>query len=265
MDTKNSTTLQPAMSALSSPPRDHMMTATSPDAAMALQAYDWAAVGRALDTHGNAVLPGLLTPPQCAHLAAHYAREDGFRARVVMARHGFGRGEYKYFAYPLPPLLDDLRHALYPRLACVANRWNRQWGIDAQFPDALDAYLRQCHAAGQTRPTPLILRYGEGDYNCLHQDLYGEYVFPLQVAMLLSAPERDFVGGEFVVTERSSRGQRAEVVALGQGDAVVFAVQQRPAPGAGRRGARKLAMRHGVSPIRTGTRYTVGLIFHDAR
>jgi hypothetical protein len=180
-----------------------------------------------------------------------------------MARHGFGRGEYKYFAYPLPPLLDPLRHALYPRLATIANRWNRQLKIAVQYPDELDAYLRQCHATGQTRPTPLILQYGEGDYNCLHQDLYGEHVFPLQVAILLSEPGRDFVGGEFVMTERSNTGQRADVVALRQGDAVVFTVNQRPAMG--KRGIRKVAMRHGVSRIRSGQRHTVGLIFHDAK
>ncbi len=226
-------------------------------------AYDWTSIGRSLDTHGLAVLAGLLMAEQCDDLAALYPREEGYRSRIVMARHGFGRGEYKYFAYPLPPLLDRLRHALYPWLAPVANRWNRQLGIDVQYPDGLDDFLRRCHQAGQTRPTPLILQYGEGDYNCLHQDLYGEHVFPLQVAILLSEPGRDFAGGEFVLTELSTGGQRAEVVALRKGDAVVFAVNQRPAMG--RRGTRKVAMRHGVSRIRSGRRLTVGLIFHDAR
>ena len=181
----------------------------------------------------------------------------------VMARHGYGRGEYKYFAYPLPSLLDRLRHALYPRLVPIANRWNRQLGSDTQYPGELDAFLDRCHRAGQGRPTPLILEYGVGDYNCLHQDLYGEHVFPLQVAILLSEPGRDFAGGEFVMTEFSSKGQRADVVALRQGDAVVFTVNQRPAMG--QRGARRVAMRHGVSRIRSGRRHTIGLIFHDSR
>lgn len=233
---------------------------------MTPELHDWRAIEHSLDAHGHAVLPGLLTVPQCHALAALYSRTDGYRSRIVMARHGFGRGEYKYFAYPLPMVLAELRHALYPRLVPIANRWNRQLKIAAQYPEMLDAFLQRCHQAGQTRPTPLILQYGEGDYNCLHQDLYGEHVFPLQVAMLLSEPGRDFVGGEFVMTELSSKGQRAEVVALRQGDAVVFAVHQRPGPSAsaGKRGPRKLTMRHGVSRIRRGQRHTVGLIFHDA-
>lgn len=226
------------------------------------QDRDWDAIERSLDAQGHAVLPGLLTPTQCDALAALYPRMHGFRSRIVMARHGFGRGEYKYFAYPLPPLLERLRHALYPRLAPIANRWQQQLGLAARYPDELNAFLRRCHEAGQTRPTPLILRYGEGDYNCLHQDLYGEHVFPLQVAMLLSEPGRDFTGGEFVMTERSSQGQRADVVPLRQGDAVVFTVNERPA--SGWRGIRRLAMRHGVSRVRSGQRHTVGLIFHDA-
>lgn len=226
-------------------------------------ACNWAGIGQSLDVRGNAVLPGLLTAAQCDALAALYPREEGYRSRIVMARHGFGRGEYKYFAYPLPPLLEQLRHALYRRLAPIANRWNRQLGIALRYPGELAAFLRRCHAAGQTRPTPLILQYGEGDYNCLHQDLYGEHVFPLQVTILLSEPGRDFAGGEFVMTERSTRGQRAEVVSLRQGDAVVFTVNQRPTTGT--RGFRRVAMRHGVSRIRRGQRHTVGLIFHDAR
>lgn len=240
-----------------------MKAAASRDGVMQLEAYGWAGIEAALDARGNAMLPGLLTAEQCDGLAALYPREEGYRSRIVMARYGFGRGEYKYFAYPLPPLLDQLRHALYPRLAPIANRWNLRLGIDVQYPSELDAFLQRCHQAGQTRPTPLILRYGEGDYNCLHQDLYGEHVFPLQVAILLSEPDRDFTGGEFVMTELSAKGQRADVVALRQGDAVVFTVNQRPA--AGRRGTRKVAMRHGVSRVRSGQRHTVGLIFHDAR
>lgn len=224
---------------------------------------DWMDMERSLDAHGNAVLPGLLAAEQCDELAALYSREEGFRARIVMARHGFGRGEYKYFTYPLPPLLNWLRHALYPQLVPIANRWNRQLGIDTQYPDELDVFLDRCHQSGQTRPTPLILQYGEGDYNCLHQDLYGEHVFPLQVAILLSEPGRDFAGGEFVMTEFSAKRQRADVVALRQGDAVVFTVNQRPATGL--RGIKKVAMRHGVSRIRSGKRHTVGLIFHDSR
>lgn len=225
---------------------------------------DWLRVEEALDATGNAVLPGLLDAGQCRDLAGLYPREESFRKRIVMARHGFGRGEYKYFAYPLPPLLDRLRGTLYRRLAPIASRWNRQLGIDAQFPTELEAFLARCHEAGQAQPTPLILEYGEGDYNCLHQDLYGEHVFPLQVAILLSAPGRDFTGGEFVMTESAGGGQRAEVIALGQGDAVVFTVNQRPAAGK-RSGIRKAAMRHGVSRIRSGKRHTVGIIFHDAR
>jgi hypothetical protein len=225
---------------------------------------DWAGVEAPLDARGNAVLPGLLKPEQCERIAALYPRDEHFRSRVVMARHGFGRGEYKYFAYPLPPLLDRLRHALYPHLAPIANRWNHQLRINVQYPDTLAAFLDRCHEAGQTRPTPLLLTYGEGDYNCLHQDLYGEHVFPLQVAILLSEPGHDFAGGEFVMTESATDGQRAEVIPLRRGDAVVFTVNQRPV--AGRRGGfRKVTMRHGVSRLRSGQRATVGLIFHDAR
>ena len=224
--------------------------------------YDWENVEHALDARGNAVLPGMLTPAQCRALATLYPDDARFRSRIVMARHGFGRGEYKYFAYPLPPLLDRLRHALYARLAPIANRWNQRLRMAAQYPAALDDYLQRCHQAGQTRPTPLLLQYGEDDYNCLHQDLYGEHVFPLQVAILLSEPGKDFTGGEFVMTELAARSQRAEVVPLGQGDALVFTVNQRPVAGA--RGPRKVAMRHGVSRVRSGRRHTVGLIFHDA-
>ncbi|HKT99014.1 MAG TPA: 2OG-Fe(II) oxygenase [Paraburkholderia sp.] len=228
----------------------------------------WTDAAASLDRHGNAVLPCVLHAGQCEQLAALYARDDCFRSRIVMARHNFGRGEYKYFAYPLPPLLERLRHALYRRLAPIANRWNRQMGLDVQYPAELDAFLARCHAAGQTRPTPLMLSYRAGDYNCLHQDLYGDHVFPLQVAILLSAPGEDFTGGEFVMTETGSHGQLADVVALGQGDAVVFTVNQRPGvedATPGRVRTRKVAMRHGVSVVRSGTRRTLGLIFHDAR
>ncbi|MNV08651.1 hypothetical protein D3C71_991220 [compost metagenome] len=229
----------------------------------ALPDLDWTAATQSLDAHGNAILPGLLTPAQCTDLADAYSETDRYRSRVVMARHGFGRGEYQYFAYPLPPLLQGLRTALYPRLAPIANRWNRQMGIAVQYPDDHAAFLQRCHDAGQRRPTPLILQYGPGDYNCLHQDLYGEHVFPLQVAVLLSRPGVDFTGGEFVMQETSSREQRAEVLPLQQGDALIFTVNQRPVPGT--RSWRKVAMRHGVSALRSGRRHTLGLIFHDAQ
>jgi hypothetical protein len=226
-------------------------------------AQDWQGVAASLDANGHALLPALLSAQACARLAAMYPNEEGYRSRVVMARHGFGRGEYKYFSYPLPPLLEQLRHALYPRLVPIANRWNRELGLDVQYPETLAAFLARCHRAGQTRPTPLILQYAEGDYNCLHRDLYGEHVFPLQVAVLLSRPGEDFTGGEFVMTESRPGHQRAEVIPLQQGDAVAFTVNQRPAAGK-RGGTRRLAMRHGVSRIRSGHRHTVGLIFHDA-
>lgn len=231
--------------------------------AAALARQDWAGIAQALDRRGNAVLPALLTPAQCGELAALYAQGGHYRSRVVMARHGFGRGEYQYFAYPLPALLAQLRAALYPPLAPIANRWSRQLGGAADYPDTLAAFLQRCHAAGQVRPTPLILEYGAGDYNCLHQDLYGDQVFPLQVAMLLSRPGLDFDGGEFVMTETRPGRQHAEVVPLRQGDAVVFTVNQRPV--AGRRGPRRVAMRHGVSRVHSGRRHCVGLIFHDSR
>lgn len=225
---------------------------------------NWESVEQSLDALGNAILPGLLTMEQCSQLTALYPQDERFRTRVVMARHGFGRGEYKYFSYPLPVIIESLRTALYPDLVPIANRWNGQLGIDVRYPDTLAAFLKRCHAAGQTRPTPLMLQYGKDDYNCLHQDLYGEHVFPLQVAILLSRPGEDFTGGEFVMTESRPGHQRANVVPLQQGDAVVFAVNQRPVQGK-RAGARKVAMRHGVSRLHSGHRHTVGLIFHDAR
>lgn len=228
-----------------------------------LNAYDWAKIAASLDAEGTAVLPRLIESEQCAGLAADYPREDIYRSRVVMARHGFGRGEYKYFSYPLPDLLQALRKTIYPRLASVANRWNKAMGIDVQYPAVHADFLRRCHRAGQKRPTPLILQYVEDDYNCLHQDLYGEHVFPLQATILLSRPGIDFEGGEFVITDAGSREKRADVVHLSQGDAVIFAVNQRPSQGG--RGSAKTAMRHGVSRVRKGLRRTVGIIFHDAR
>ncbi len=223
---------------------------------------DWAAAAADLDAAGCAAIGPLLAPDACDALAAGYDG-DAFRSTVVMARHGFGRGEYKYFAYPLPPAIAALRTELYARLAPVANRWHEAMGLPARFPGDHAAFLARCHAAGQTRPTPLLLRYGPGDYNCLHQDLYGEHVFPLQVAVLLSEPGRDFTGGEFVLTEQRPRMQsRAEVVPLRQGSAVAFAVHHRPV--AGTRGTYRVTMRHGVSRVRTGRRHTLGIIFHDA-
>ena len=224
---------------------------------------DWEKASAALDERGSAVVAHLISPVQCRSLAALYEKDDLFRSRVVMARHNFGRGEYKYFDYPLPELLAAQRTALYPRLAEIANRWNAALGIDARFPPEHKAYLKRCHAAGQRRPTPLILKYEEGDYNCLHQDLYGEHVFPLQLTILLSQPGSDFTGGEFVMTEQRPRMQsRAEVVPLAQGDAVVFAVNERPVRGS--RGAYRVKLRHGVSRVRSGRRTTAGIIFHDA-
>jgi hypothetical protein len=220
-------------------------------------------LGASLDRDGYAVLPGVLDPEQCRALAALYDDREAFRSRVVMARHGFGEGEYKYLAYPLPAAVERLRQALYPAVAPVANRWQLQLGLAAKFPDSLDAYLKRCHEAGQTRPTPLILKYGPGDYNCLHQDLYGELVFPLQATVLLSRPGEDFSGGEFMLVEQRPRRQsKGEVVPLSQGDAVIFPVNHRPV--AGTRGHYRVTMRHGVSRLRSGSRFTLGIIFHDA-
>jgi hypothetical protein len=226
-------------------------------------ALDWPQAEEELNAHGCAVLPQLLAPDACAQFVAAYDRPQLYRSRVVMQRHGFGQGEYQYFAYPLPPLLQDLRGALYPPLAAIANRWYEAMGIDIRFPAAHADFIARCHAAGQARPTPLVLRYQAGDYNCLHQDLYGEHVFPLQVAILLSQPGTDFEGGEFVLTEQRPRMQsRAEVVPLRQGDAVVFPVFHRPVTGT--RGIYRVNMRHGVSRLRAGHRHTLGVIFHDA-
>jgi hypothetical protein len=228
-----------------------------------IETVDWTQVEADLDSRGWAMADRLLGPAECEALARYYGEDGRFRSTVTMARHGFGRGEYRYFAYPLPARVADLRTALYPRLAPIANRWNRTLGIDVDFPDDHAAFLARCHAAGQTRPTPLILRYGAGDYNCLHQDLYGEHVFPLQVAVLLDRPGEDFAGGEFLLTEQRPRMQsRGSVVPLAQGDAVIFAVNQRPVQGS--RGPYRVTMRHGVSTIRSGQRHTLGIIFHDA-
>jgi hypothetical protein len=224
---------------------------------------DWTRIERDLDMQGNAVLDGFLSALECDALAALYDDDELFRSRIVMARHGFGRGEYKYFDYPLPNRIAALRGGLYARLAPIANRWQRALGADANYPDAHDAFVARCHRAGQRRPTPLLLRYGPGDYNCLHQDLYGEHVFPLQLTILLSTPGEDFDGGEFVLTEQRPRMQsRPQVVPLRKGDAVVFAVSHRPVRGA--RGVYRVNMRHGVSMVRAGRRQTLGLIFHDA-
>lgn len=231
--------------------------------AATLQAIDWPALHAALDAQGHAQLPGLLSPQTCRELAAFYSRREHFRSRVVMARHGFGQGEYQYFSYPLPVQVETLRAGIYPRLVPLANRWNQAMGIDVRYPSTHADYLARCHAAGQVRPTPLLLRYQSGDYNCLHQDLYGEHVFPLQVAVLLSAPGVDFTGGEFVLTEQRPRMQsRVEVVPLAQGDAVIFAVHHRPVQGT--RGCYRVNLRHGVSRLRSGSRHTLGVIFHDA-
>jgi hypothetical protein len=229
-----------------------------------IAACDWARVSTDLDAHGWAMCPALLTSIECAAFADLYQHDQLFRSRIVMARHGFGRGEYKYFAYPLPAPLAALRVALYARLAPLANRWNEAMGLDARYPDVHADFISRCHEAGQTRPTPLLLQYGEGDFNALHQDLYGDHVFPLQVAILLSEPGRDFTGGEFVLTEQRPRMQsRAEVAPLRQGDAVIFAVAHRPVQGT--RGVYRVNLRHGVSRLRSGHRHTLGVIFHDAK
>lgn len=225
---------------------------------------DWVAIGAELGAHGCATTGPLLTAEECDALAGRYDDDSLFRSRIVMARHGFGRGEYKYFAYPLPEEVAALRAAFYPSLAKISNRWNEAMGVDVRFPAEHAAFLKRCHAAGQSKPTPLLLRYSAGDYNCLHQDLYGEHVFPLQLTVLLSRPGTDFTGGEFLLTEQRPRMQsRAEVVPLGLGEGVIFPVHHRPV--AGTRGTYRVTMRHGVSRLRSGQRHTLGVIFHDAR
>jgi hypothetical protein len=232
--------------------------------AQRVAALDWQGVTASLDADGHARISSMLTPEECASLTALYADGARFRSRIVMARHGFGRGEYQYFAYPLPDLVNEFRAELYPRLSGLASRWNEAMGVDVRYPPAHAAFLERCHRAGQTKPTPLLLQYGAGDYNCLHQDLYGEHVFPLQVVFLLSIPGTDFSGGELVFTEQRPRMQsRAEVVSLAQGDGVIFAVHHRPVRGT--RGFYRVTKRHGVSRVHTGHRHTLGIIFHDAK
>ena len=229
-----------------------------------VESYDWTIISANLDAYGWAMFPKLLTASEAATISGLYDDARTFRSHIVMARHGFGRGEYRYFAYPLPDKVADLRTALYPRLVPIANRWNESMGIDVRYPDAHADFIERCHKSGQTRPTPLLLQYEEGDFNALHQDVYGEHVFPLQVAILLSEPQKDFTGGEFVLTEQRPRMQsRAEVVPLDQGDGVVWAVRNRPVQGT--RGTYRVNMRHGVSRLRSGHRHTVGMIFHDAK
>ena len=235
----------------------------SVNAADQVNALDWPALGEELGLRGCATTGRLLTPAECTELAALYDEDGLFRSRVVMARHGFGSGEYKYFADPLPPLVAALRKALYPKLIATANRWQERLA-GVSYPGYLDEFLERCHEAGQRKPTPLLLKYQAGDYNCLHQDLYGALAFPLQVAFLLSRPEQDFTGGEFLLTEQRPRMQsRGEVVTLQQGEGVIFAVNQRPVTG--KRGAYRVTMRHGVSRLKSGHRFTLGVIFHDAR
>ena len=255
------------MEALSLPysiaPTTQATPVTQSAIAKSIDAVNWQRVAESLDAEGHAVMHSMLSPEECASLAAGYAVDEQFRSRVVMARHGFGRGEYKYFAYPLPGLIAGLRTALYARLSRLANRWNEAMGIGVRYPDDHAQFLNRCHAAGQTRPTPLLLRYGKGDYNCLHQDLYGEHVFSLQAAFLLSKPGQDFTGGEFVLTEQRPRMQsRATVVPLEQGSGVIFAVNNRPVQGS--RGHYRVKMRHGVSRVHAGQRHVLGVIFHDA-
>ena len=229
-----------------------------------ISSYDWNLLVGELDNFGCAVMPKLLTRDECTAIASLYPDESRFRSHIVMARHGFGKGEYRYFKYPLPDLIGDLRTALYPRLASVANAWNERMGMEERYPCEHAEFLRQCQAAGQIRPTPLLLQYVPGDFNCLHQDLYGDLAFPIQVAVLLSEPDRDFTGGEFVLTEQRPRMQsRVDVVPLRQGDAVAFAVHNRPVRGS--KGNYRVNLRHGVSRVRSGMRHTVGIIFHDAR
>lgn len=248
---------------MSKPVRKPVPAPAETSAEARVAAYDWKAITGELDSYGCAVLPQLFTPEECGDIAALYSDENHFRSRILMARHGFGKGEYRYFKYPLPDLLGGIRTALYPRLAGVANAWNERMGMAQRFPDNHAAFLQQCHEAGQTRPTPLLLQYVPGDFNCLHQDLYGDLFFPIQVAILLSEPGRDFTGGEFALTEQRPRMQsRVEVVPMRQGDAVAFAVHNRPVHGT--KGNYRVNLRHGVSRIRSGMRHTVGIIFHDA-
>ena len=242
----------------------HARKSEPDDIVARVDALDWTGIATQLDTFGCATTGALLTPQECAALSGRYDDDSIYRSRVIMGRHGFGRGEYKYFSYPLPDMIASLRTALYPALADVANRWNEQMGLEQRFPADHAAWLKRCHVAGQVKPTPLLLQYGPGDYNCLHQDVYGDLVFPLQVAFLLSRPGEDFSGGEFVLTEQRPRMQsRAEVVPLVQGEGVIFPVHHRPVQGT--RGVYRVNMRHGVSRLRSGKRHTLGVIFHDGK
>ncbi|MCA1749939.1 MAG: 2OG-Fe(II) oxygenase [Parasphingopyxis sp.] len=235
----------------------------APALAERISSIDGKAVEESLDEQGYGLIPGLLSGDECADLLSRWSDEGAFRSRIDMARHGYGRGAYSYFAYPLPPPIEQLRTGLYPPLAGIADRWKQAFGEEASFPPDHAEFLEQCHAAGQTRPTPLLLRYRTGGFNRLHQDVYGEQLFPLQAIVMLSEPEADFTGGELVITEQRARMQsRVEIVPLRRGDAAVIAVRERP--GRGKRGAVRLAMRHGVSRIRSGERFTLGIIFHDA-
>lgn len=237
---------------------------SAPQLEKRIDELDWQRIQTELDSHGVGLTGPLLAPGECAMLAGLYADESRFRSRIIMARHGFGSGEYQYFANPLPEPITSLRPAVYARLAPIANRWNEALGIAQRYPATLDAFLALCHEAGQTRPTPLLLKYGAGDYNCLHQDLYGDLFFPFQMVILLSRPGEDFTGGEFTLVEQRPRMQsRPEVVPLVQGEAAIFAVQHRPVQGS--RGTYRVNLRHGVSRVRSGERYTAGLIFHDAK
>jgi hypothetical protein len=231
---------------------------------MASEDIVWEEVSKDLDADGNAIIQSILSPAECEEIRALYQQREIFRSNIVMERHGFGRGEYSYFSYPLPDLIAALRTSLYPHLVPIANRWNEAMRLDVRYPATHPDFIQRCHLAGQTEPTPLLLKYGPGDYNCLHQDLYGEHVFPLQIAILLSAPEKDFTGGEFVMTEQRPRMQsRPIVVPLQKGDGVVFAVHDRPVQG--KKSVYRVKLRHGVSRLRSGTRHTLGIIFHDAR
>jgi hypothetical protein len=240
-----------------------MLKASSLSAADRVAKCDWHRIVAVLNAQGSAAIEKLLTPSECGEISSMYPHEEHFRSHVIMGRYGFGKGEYRYFKYPLPDLIGSLRTAIYPHLSPVANSWNERMGIDRRFPAKHADFLKECHAAGQMRPTPLLLQYGKDDYNCLHQDLYGDHVFPIQVAILLSEPGKDFTGGEFVITEQRPRMQtRPEVVPLRQGDAAAFAVHHRPVQGT--RGTYRVNLRHGVSQLRSGSRHTVGVIFHDA-
>jgi len=241
----------------------HTLDAVMRDVSARVDAVEWPRIEAELDAQGAAMLPRLIAPDECRALATLYGDDDAFRSRVVMARHGFGQGEYRYFRYPLPPLIGALRGAVYPHLVPQANRWHEALGLPTRFPPRHEAFIQRCHANGQTRPTLLLLRYGAGDYNCLHQDVYGDEVFPLQLVLLLSQPGRDFDGGEFVMTEQRPRMQsRAMVLPLQQGDGALIAVRHRPVRGA--RGFYRVNLRHGVSTVRSGQRFTAGIIFHDA-